>query len=331
MNSPLKRLIPAFVRTRWATLAVLLLALFSLATPASAQFIPGVELIETEDLGDGLYAFRYGPYRNIFIVTDDGVIATDPLDVKAAKPLREAIAGVTDKPVQYVAYSHSHWDHASGGQIFKDEGAEFVAQRECLRNMAETRHSDVVLPTIVFDDSYSIRLGDHSLDMYYFGPSHDDCMTVMIAKPANILFIVDITSAPTGWEMEYNPTMAEGYLYNMVPYLRAVEELAKREGVKTIVSGHLALGFDEQGKMFAQPSTGPIAAVREKREFWEILFAAVAEQMAAGTTADDLPDVLLNSEQFKEDFLDRMDRRSWQEDEVWILLRRVATYTEKGR
>ena len=318
------------IRARKIAISTIVCVL-NLTAPVNAQFIPGIDLIETEGLGSGLYAFRYGPYRNIFIVTDDGVIATDPLDVKAAGPLRAEIAKVTDLPVKFVAYSHSHWDHASGGQILKDEGATFVGQRECLKNMAETRHPDVVLPDIVFDDSYSIKLGDHSLDIYYFGPSHDDCMTVMIAKPANILFIVDITSAPTGWEMEYNPTMAEGYLYNMVPYLKSVEELAKREGVQTIVSGHLALGFDENGKMFAQPSTGPIAAVREKREFWEILFAAVAAEMATGTSADDLPDKLLASAQFKEDFLDRMERKNWQEDEMWILLRRVATYTETGR
>jgi len=301
------------------------------AMPASAQFIPGIELIETEDLGDGLYAFRHGPYRNIFIVTDEGVIATDPLDKKIVGPLREAIASVTDQPVKYVAYSHSHWDHASGGQPLKDEGATFVAQRECLRNMAETRHPDVVLPDVVFDDEYSIELGEHSLDMYYFGPSHDDCMVVMIAKPANILFIVDITSAPTGWEMEYNPTMAEGYLYNMVPYLKAVEALAEREGVDTIVSGHLALGFNEQGKMFAQPSTGPIDAVREKREFWEILFAFVADEMATGTAPDKVGDALLQDEAFKVEFLDRMHRRNWRESEMQILIRRVATYTKTGR
>jgi len=306
------------------------LCLSMLALPAPAQFIPGIELIEIDDLGDGLYAFRFGPYRHIFIVTDEGGIATDPLDMKAAEPFRKAIAERTDKPVKYVAYSHSHWDHASGGQPLKDEGATFVAQRECLRNMSETRHPDVVLPDVVFDDSYSIKLGEHSLDRYYFGPSHDDCMTVMIAKPANIMFIVDITSAPTGWEMEYNPTMAEGYLHNMVPYLKATEELAEREGVETIVSGHLALGFDERGKMFAQPSTGPIDAVREKREFWEILFKFVADEMATGTSADDLPDALLASPEFRTGFLERMER-GWRESEVWILLRRVATYTETGR
>ncbi len=303
----------------------------SLSLPATAQFIPGIDLMETEDLGDGLYAFRYGPYRNIFIVTEDGIIATDPLDVKASAPLREEMAKLTDQPVKYVAYSHSHWDHASGGQIFKDEGATFVAQRECLNNMTETRHPDVVLPDIAFDDSYSIKLGGKSLDIYYFGPSHDDCMTVMIAKPANIMFIVDITSAPTGWEMEYNPTMAEGYLFNMVPYLKSVEALAKREGVATIVSGHLALGFDDKGKMFAQPATGPIDAVREKREFWEILFAAVAAEMATGTKPDDVADKLLASDDFKRDFLGRMDPKGWKASEVSILIRRVATYNVTGR
>ena len=97
------------------------------------MFMPGVPFYETEDLGGGLYAFRYGPYRNIFVVAENGVIATDPLDVRAAKPMRESIAAITDLPVKYVAYSHSHWDHISGGQIFKDEGAEFVAQQECAK------------------------------------------------------------------------------------------------------------------------------------------------------------------------------------------------------
>ena len=196
---------------------------------AQAQFIPGIELIQTDGFGDGLYAFRYGPYRNIFIVTDEGVIVTDPLDVKAAGPMREEIRMITDQPVKYVAYSHSHWDHASGGQIFKDEGAQFVAQQECAKNMVETPHPDVVLPDITFEDDYKIELGGRSLELYYYGPSHDDCMVVMIARPANILFVVDITSAPSGWEMEYNPTMSEGYLYNMVSYLKSVEALVEDE------------------------------------------------------------------------------------------------------
>jgi glyoxylase-like metal-dependent hydrolase (beta-lactamase superfamily II) len=312
-------------------LIVLLLIGVAAAEHASAQFIPGIEFMETEDLGGGLYAFRYGPYRNIFIVTDDGVIVTDPLDAKAAAPLREEISKITDLPVRYVAYSHSHWDHARGGAIFKDEGAEFIAQAECARNMRQTRHPEVVLPDITFEDYYKIELGGHSLEMFSYGAIHDDCMTVMIARPADMLFIVDFTSAPTGWEMEYNPTLADNYLYNTVPFLENVEKLAARENIETLVSGHLALGFDANGKMFAQPSTGPVAAVREKREFWETLIAAVDAELSLGTPMDEMPDRVLASAEFKRDFLDRMHPMGWEEDEMWILLRRIGTYVETGR
>ena len=299
--------------------------------PASAQFIPGVDFVETEQLGDGVYAFRYGPYRNIFIVTTAGVIVTDPLDIDAATILREEISQITDLPVKYVAYSHSHWDHASGGQIFKDEGAEFIAQEKCLKNMRETPNPDVIFPDITFTDDYEIELGEHSLGLYYFGPSHDDCMIVMIARPANVMFIVDIGSAPTGWVMEYNPTMSDAHLYNMVPYLLDVEALAEQQGVEIIVSGHLSIGFDDDGAMIAQASTGPVAAIREKREFWETIYAAVRKEMEAGTFVEDVPDKLLASSQFKREFLDRLGTNGYEKDEMWILLRRVGSYISSGR
>ncbi len=75
----------------------------------------------------------------------------------------------------------------------------------------------------------------------------------------------------------------------------------------------------------------PGVAVCEKREFWEILFAAVAEEMASGTSIEDVPDSLLASTEFRTMFLDRMDPYAWEESEMWILLRRVAIFTATGR
>jgi glyoxylase-like metal-dependent hydrolase (beta-lactamase superfamily II) len=249
----------------------------------------------------------------------------------AAEILREEISKLTDQPVKYVAYSHSHWDHASGGKIFKDEGAQFIAQEKYLANMRETPHPDVVLPDITFTHSYEIELGGHALGLYYFGPSHDDCMIVMIARPANMMFIVDIGNAPTGWVMEFNPTMSDTYLYNMVPYLQDVEALAEEQGVATIVSGHLSVGFNDAGKMLAQPSTGSISAIREKREFWEAIYSAVSNEMANGTFVEDVPDKLLASSEFKNEFLDRLGPNGYEKDEMWILLRRVGSYISTGR
>ena len=88
-------------------LAVMLF--FGLHSLALAQFVPpGFKPVETERLAENLYAFRWGAYRSIFMVTDEGVIVTDPISVRAAHLYRREIARITDQPVKYVVYSHAH-------------------------------------------------------------------------------------------------------------------------------------------------------------------------------------------------------------------------------
>lgn len=321
-------------RTTVAPFALTLLLSFMFwVGSASAQFIPGLTPTALDDFGDGLYAYRAGPYRNIFLVTEEGVIVTDPLSTKKAKKLREEIAKITDKPVKFVAYSHSHWDHVSGGQIFKDEGAEVVAQERCATNIKETPHPDVVPPDITFKDKYSIELGGRSLDMHYFGPSHDDCMVVMIAKPANILFVIDIGSVPNGFFMEYNPTMPDDNLHNMPQFLRATEALMAREGVETVVSGHLAVDVADDGSLTPSPSSGPAKAIGDKALFWELLYAFVREEMERGASVDEVPDRVIADQRFQDEFVERLSDGfpGYDPDEMWILLRRVASYIESGR
>jgi len=36
-----------------------------------------------KNIGDGLYVFRWWVYRNIFMVTEEGVIVTDPMNPKS--------------------------------------------------------------------------------------------------------------------------------------------------------------------------------------------------------------------------------------------------------
>ena len=47
-------------------------------------------------LGNGLYVFRWWVYRNIFLVTDEGVIVTDPMNPKAARLLKSEIRNVRE-------------------------------------------------------------------------------------------------------------------------------------------------------------------------------------------------------------------------------------------
>jgi len=265
--------------------AIATLMVFMLQT-AEAQFVPpGIEPIATEKLAENLYAFRWGPYRSLFMVTDAGVIVTDPISTDAAHHYRKAIAQVTDQPVKYVVYSHAHWDHASGGKIFKDEGATFISQQRCINNFSDSPNPDIVAPDITFDESYSVELGGQSLDLYYFGPSHGTCLIVMIPNPHKMVYTVDImTPRPAGGGyLPWDPQVADFHFYNAVEYLQALEALVKDKNINTVIGAHLVPLPQGKGKFSAAPSTGPVIQITERREFWEKLMQAVKSEMDSGT------------------------------------------------
>jgi glyoxylase-like metal-dependent hydrolase (beta-lactamase superfamily II) len=263
-----------------------LLLLGLLIGRAQAQFVPpGIEPVATEQLAEGLYAFRYGPYRSLFVVTDEGVIATDPISPEAAAEYRKAIANVTDAPVRYVVYSHAHWDHARGGAVFKAEGAQFIAQQRCTDNFTDSPNPDIVLPDITFDETYSVELGGVSLDLYYFGPSHGTCLIVMIPRPHSMIYTVDIvTPRPAGGGyLPWDPQVADWQFYSAVETLRAIENLVAEENIDTVIGAHLVPLPEGKGKFTAAPTTGPVIQITERREFWEGLMTAVKEEMDGGT------------------------------------------------
>ncbi len=287
------------------------------------QFMPGLESLEVEELAEGLYAFRWEAYRSIFMVTDEGVIVTDPQSPVAAEKYLAEIRKITDKPIKYVVHSHSHWDHVAGGQIFKDEGATFIAQENCVTNLEMSPNPDVVRPDITFEETYSVELGGVSLDLYYFGPSHDTCLIVMIPRPHKMLFSVDIVTPPTGKYVPFDPQVADFHFYNAVNYLKGMEQLAKDEGLTTLVGAHLVPVFDGRGAFTAQPATGPIDAIRERREFWEHAISAVKEAMDNGANPIAIHQGM--------DFTPFEQYRGYNEEDFKILAQRIANFHSIGR
>src|SRR5207344_329311 len=83
----------------------------------------------TTKVTDNVYYFRYQGHQSMFIVTPDGVIATDPISENrpAAEAYLAEIRKITQAPIRYVVYSHQDPDHIAGGKPFKDAGATFVA------------------------------------------------------------------------------------------------------------------------------------------------------------------------------------------------------------
>ena len=73
----------------------------------------------TRIAGD-LYRFQNNFHYSVFLVTRDGVIATDPINAEAAAWLKAEIAERFGQEVKYLIYSHDHVDHIAGGEVFAD-------------------------------------------------------------------------------------------------------------------------------------------------------------------------------------------------------------------
>src|SRR5262245_43992188 len=82
---------------------------------------------------DNVYVFRDVNNPSTFIVTNDGVIATDPIGYgrpTGGQQYIDEIKKVTDKPIRFLIYSHHHFDHIAGGKAFKDAGARIIAHKK---------------------------------------------------------------------------------------------------------------------------------------------------------------------------------------------------------
>jgi glyoxylase-like metal-dependent hydrolase (beta-lactamase superfamily II) len=171
-------------------------ALVLVAFPAWAQ-APARPMIETTKVEgtDNVYIFRHGNHQSIFIVTSEGVIATDP--VAYGRPQGGAayvaeIRKVTDKPIKYLVYSHHHYDHVAGGQAFKDAGARIVSHARAKERLAALKDPATPLPDETFSKQRTIKLGGTALEMTFVGLNHSDSTLVMRLPKEKLLFVVDL-------------------------------------------------------------------------------------------------------------------------------------------
>ncbi|MDH3509851.1 MAG: hypothetical protein OER85_03240 [Gammaproteobacteria bacterium] len=277
---------------------------------------------ETEALGDGLYAFRIGMRRSIFLVGAEGVIATDPLNVEAATIYRQEIAKITDKPVKYVAYSSSFLNHVIGGKIFKDQGATFVAHANCASNLTETPHPDVVMPDVTYTDRHEISVGEQSLELFYFGLSYGNCLSVMIARPANIMLIANLVTPPKA-AVPSDPTLANYYLHNLIDFFRSVENLASERGVERVIGSFAAIQEGREGEPQLGPATAAASIIKDQRVFWEEMIGAVQTAFAAGAPARVIPKRI--------DWTQFSEYAGYDERNLEIMTRRVYSLHRIGR
>lgn len=176
-------------------------------TPALAQAPP----FETRKVTENVYIFRYVGHQSMFVVTSDGVIATDPIGYLRPQAVTTYIAEirkVTQAPIKYVVYSHHHYDHIAGGKPFKDLGATFIAHRNAKTRLEALKYPDAVIPDVAVDNVHILELGGVRVELHYVGRNHSDNSLVMLVPKDKILFTVDFIPIET---VQFR-NMPDGYL-----------------------------------------------------------------------------------------------------------------------
>lgn len=182
---------------------------------AQQQQRPQTETTKVEGT-DNVYIFRNGNHQAIFVVTKDGVIATDPVAYgrpTGGQTYVDEIRKITKAPIKYLIYSHHHFDHIAGGKAFKEAGARIIAHQRATERLKQLKDPHTPLPDeSVSNSGKTIKLGGTTLELKYVGPNHSDSTLVMRLPKERIVFVVDLLPVgrmPARGMIDFYPLEAE--------------------------------------------------------------------------------------------------------------------------
>ncbi len=196
-----------------------------------------------EPITDDLYLFKGGSTANHYgtvLVTDDGILLVDTIDPESAQWLKDELQRRFEKPVKYLVYSHSHYDHIGGSELFKDTGTVIIAQENAEAEILEEEHEhqwmtkrNIALPEIVFSDSFTVRIGGKTVNLVYLGPGHSNSLIAIQYVEDKTIQVVDAANIK---QVAYRAISG--------PIAQYVEQLEKAMTLEfdTVVPGHANIG-----------------------------------------------------------------------------------------
>ena len=220
---------------------------------------------------DNVYTFRIGNSQSMFIVTNDGVIATDPVGYgrpQGGATYLAEIRKVTSQPIRYLVYSHHHFDHIAGGRAFKEAGARIIAHRRAKERLEVLNDPNTVLPDEAMDGRRTLTLGGTALELTYAGQNHSDSTLVMRLPKERIVFVVDLLpvgQVPGRGMIDFYPLEAEA----------SIKQILAMDWDRLIpghpgAGGRLGTKKDAQDQLtFLQDASAAVKAEAQLGRCWE--------------------------------------------------------------
>lgn len=236
------------------------------AEPPPAQF-------ETTEVAPGVYQYRFGGHNTLFIATDAGVVAFDPISEEAAGRYADEIrAHVPDAALDAIVYSHRDADHATGAEVLREAfggSVPIIAHENSVAPLVQAADPALPPPDSTFSNQASLAGG--AVELHYLGRSHSDDMAVAFIPEHEVAFAVDFVSADRfGYQ-----DLSSFYFPDQIQAIERLLEIPFR----IIVFGHGPSG-DRQ-------------TIERQLQYYRDLDAAVRQAVEAGLTEDETAESVL--------------------------------------
>jgi cyclase len=176
----------------------------SATPPAGADKFASV-VIKVNKVAGSVYMLE-GAGGNIGVsVGDDGIVLVDDQFAPLAGKIKDALRGLTDKPVRVVLNTHWHGDHTGGNAAF-GATAPIIAH-ENVRKRLVSGHPKMelggktmdptppapheALPIVTFEDKVSVHLNGEEIRAIHFPAGHTDGDVVIHFVGSNVVHMGD--------------------------------------------------------------------------------------------------------------------------------------------
>ena len=137
-------------------------------------------------------------------VGEDGIVIVDDQYAPLADEIREALKGITEKPLRFVINTHYHEDHTGGNALFQRD-APIIAHENVRKRLeqggsagnlgsvkfeAKPQPKDA-LPIITFEHDVTVHLNGEDIRALHFPSGHTDGDSVIFFPKSNVVHMGD--------------------------------------------------------------------------------------------------------------------------------------------
>jgi glyoxylase-like metal-dependent hydrolase (beta-lactamase superfamily II) len=209
---------------------------------------------------------------------DDGIVIVDDQFAPLANKIREALKGISDKPLKFVINTHFHGDHTGGNEEFGTE-ATIIAHENVRKRLKEGGTGQgtappakkEALPVVTFNDRTTVHVNGEDIRAVHFPHAHTDGDSVIFFTQANVVHMGD----------------------NFVTYGFPFVDVKSGGSISGMIAGgEKVLGMLQPDTKII-PGHGPLSTPADLRKFIDMLKdtrAIVADGMKQGKTVQQLKD-----------------------------------------